>query len=414
MSLIKNSIWNVVGIGVPILIAIPAMGVLARLLGVEQFGLFTLAFAVIGYAGIFDAGLSRAVIRAIAIHTADKDKISKIIGSSTCFVLVLSIVASGILFISADRLSDFLSVSSASLSDAIRGFQWLSLAIPPLLLSTIWFSYLEGQSQFSKLNALKSVTGITLALFPLLLMLWEPSFTSAVLGLVVSRVLTALIAYHYALEDFKSKAFSFDGKTLKELIYFGGWLTVSNIISPIMVYFDRFFISNTLGTQAVAFYTAPAEIVARLLTIPLAVVRVIFPKLSARHLDAEQQARHAYILLLLTSVSISALIFIFAEFIISAWLGVAYLGETVIVLKILSIGFVFNAIAQIPYVRIQAAGYSRTTAMIHAAELIPYIVLLYFLVGKFSILGAAIAWTIRVAVDFAVMTFYAGKLKLNN
>lgn len=44
-------------------------GFIARSLGLEKFGLFTLAYALVGYAGIFDMGLSRAVIRAIAINS---------------------------------------------------------------------------------------------------------------------------------------------------------------------------------------------------------------------------------------------------------------------------------------------------------------------------------------------------------
>lgn len=39
MSLIKNSSWNIFGLALPLLMAIPVMGILARLLGVERFGL---------------------------------------------------------------------------------------------------------------------------------------------------------------------------------------------------------------------------------------------------------------------------------------------------------------------------------------------------------------------------------------
>ena len=80
MSLIKNSAWNLAGFAIPILIAIPAIGYLARALGVEKFGIFTLAYAVVGYASIFDAGLSRAVIRAVAMNTSDEPKLIKILG----------------------------------------------------------------------------------------------------------------------------------------------------------------------------------------------------------------------------------------------------------------------------------------------------------------------------------------------
>ncbi len=48
MSLLKHSIWNVAGYFIPTLIAIPAFGLIARKIGVELFGLYTLAMIFIG------------------------------------------------------------------------------------------------------------------------------------------------------------------------------------------------------------------------------------------------------------------------------------------------------------------------------------------------------------------------------
>ncbi|MBN0009079.1 oligosaccharide flippase family protein, partial [Pseudomonas aeruginosa] len=69
MSLARNTFWNFLGVLIPSLAALPAIGYLARVLGVENFGLLTLSFAIIGYASIFDLGLSRAVIREVALSS---------------------------------------------------------------------------------------------------------------------------------------------------------------------------------------------------------------------------------------------------------------------------------------------------------------------------------------------------------
>jgi O-antigen/teichoic acid export membrane protein len=44
---------------------------------------------------------------------------------------------------------------------------------------------------------------------------------------------------------------------VKPLIRFGGWMTVANVINPIMVQMDRFLIGALLSTAAVAYYTTP-------------------------------------------------------------------------------------------------------------------------------------------------------------
>ena len=83
MTMLKNSTWNILGVVIPSLIALPTMGVLSRKLGIEQFGLFTLAFAIVGYATIFDAGLTRAVIRAVAMHHGNVEKNKSVIATAT-------------------------------------------------------------------------------------------------------------------------------------------------------------------------------------------------------------------------------------------------------------------------------------------------------------------------------------------
>jgi len=60
----KGTFLNLIGLVIPSVIAIPAMAVMARMLGVEKFGLFMLAFSLLGYASIFDGGLTRALFGA--------------------------------------------------------------------------------------------------------------------------------------------------------------------------------------------------------------------------------------------------------------------------------------------------------------------------------------------------------------
>lgn len=74
MSIIRNSVWNIAGYIVPAVITIPALGILGRVLGAETFGIFTLALAIVGYASIFDVGLSRAVIREVSLFREDYEE----------------------------------------------------------------------------------------------------------------------------------------------------------------------------------------------------------------------------------------------------------------------------------------------------------------------------------------------------
>ncbi|MEM8144999.1 oligosaccharide flippase family protein, partial [Morganella morganii subsp. sibonii] len=88
MQLIKNSIWNLLGYILPAIATIISFGVIGRTLGLELFGIFSLILAVIGYSSIFDLGLTRSVIREIAIYKNNHEEKKHIISSSSSIVLI--------------------------------------------------------------------------------------------------------------------------------------------------------------------------------------------------------------------------------------------------------------------------------------------------------------------------------------
>ena len=401
--LLVNSAWNVAAVIIPGVLTIPAMGIMGRKLGVEMFGLFTLAFGVLGYASILDVGLSRAVIRSVSLYRGDERKVRVIVGTASCVVLAFGMFGAAALWIAAGPLTHLLKVAPASEPELVRSFQWLSLGIPCYLLALIWFSYLEGKERFAELSALKSITYSLTAVLPVIAVLIHNSLESAVAGLVLTRFISLGVAYarYY---DGRYRLWCFDRHELRDLIQFGGWIVVSNITSPIMVYFDRFVLASISGAQTIAFYTAPADGITRVSVLPGALARSLFPRLNNKSVDANQQARLASRIMLVGSVSIGIPIFVFARQIMTLWMGPQYGGTASIALRILIVGFVFNALALVPFAAIQARGDSRTTAFVHLAEVVPYLALLFFLIYRFSIPGAALAWTARMFADFVVLS----------
>src|SRR5215472_7625436 len=64
--LARNSVWNLAGQILPLLVAVVSIPVLVRGLGTDRFGILLIAWAVIGYFGIFDFGISRALTQLVA------------------------------------------------------------------------------------------------------------------------------------------------------------------------------------------------------------------------------------------------------------------------------------------------------------------------------------------------------------
>ena len=412
MSIIKNSIWNLIGYVIPSLIAIPALGYMARKLGPELFGIYTIAIAVVGYAGIFDMGLTRAITREIAIYRTNLDERKKIVASATLFLLALSILGGFIVLIFSSSIVHFLNISATDFSDINNSFKLLAFSIPLFLLNQLWIAILEGDEKFKVVNIQKSFSSTFIAGMPALFVIYNGTLLSAVAGLVVSRIISLLIAFVLVRKEIMQSGMRPDVKTLKRLIFFGGWITVSNIISPAMVYFDRFIISNMLGAKHVAFYSGPSEAISRLAIFPAAVGRAIFPKLSSvKHRDElKKNITLSWLLMFTVCAPVVIIGIIFSENILNLWLGANYALHSKNILIILLVGFLFNALAQVPFTAIQSAGKAKITALLHCVEIIPYFIMLYFFVQHYGLTGVAFAWSIRVIADCAILTFISQRL----
>src|SRR5690349_3012870 len=61
--LATSAFWSLVSQGIPAIVGVVTIPAIVRGLGVERFGVLTLAWMVIGYFGLFDLGLGRAVTK---------------------------------------------------------------------------------------------------------------------------------------------------------------------------------------------------------------------------------------------------------------------------------------------------------------------------------------------------------------
>jgi len=411
VSLIRNTFWNLSGYVIPSAIAIPALGFLARALGPERFGLFTLAVALVGYASIFDAGLTRGVIREVSFYRDNKDEVNKIVSNSTIILTFLGMVGGGCIFIFAPIIVNFLNTAKNLHGETLLALKILGITLPFFLLNQVWLGILEGYEHFKKINIIKSFNSSFIAGLPALFVFFNVGLVSAVLGLLTARILSLTITLIVCRNYIISAGVSLDKETSVRLLKYGGWITISNLISPLMAYLDRFFISNMLGAANVAFYTAPAEGVQRMSIFPGALSRAVFPKLSnlVDLKEKKKQKNLAYFLMVMSILPLCLTGVFFAENIMTLWMGEAFSGLSASILQILIVGFFFNCIAQIPFADIQAAGKSRTTALLHLCEVLPYFLLLSLLIQFIGIKGAAIAWSIRTSVDCFLLIWLSKK-----
>lgn len=191
-------------------------------------------------------------------------------------------------------------------------------------------------------------------------------------------------------------------------------MTVTNIVGPLMMYLDRFVIGSVLSVAAVAYYTTPHEMVTKFCVVPSAISGVLFPAFATHWSSAPEKAARMLergAMYTLTALFPTLLIVaIFARELLTYWLGVEFAEQGTLVLQWLAAGVLINGVALIYFAFLQGAGRSDWTAKLHLSELLPYWLVLWFLLARYGIAGAAAAWFLRVAVDAAALMLMATKL----
>ena len=391
---------------------IPAMGYFARQMNTEAFGLLTLVMAFVGYASVLDGGFARAVVREIAYLGDDALNAEKILGTAIAVVSCLGILFGLLLWVCAPALVALIKVDAALEIEAVAGFRLTALMILPILLGMVWMAPMEARADFKRLNLMRSGGYLMVFGCAVVAVYGAPTFSAATMGLLIGRIAMALLGLISSRQVMGRFFYPFCRNALTHLMRFGGWLTVSSILSPAVYYLDRFVLSAFYGASAVAFYAAPSEATNKMLTLPGSVARALFPMLSAaKGVEAARLRRIAIILQAGLGLSLVIVIQIFGQDIAGIWLGRSYAQESGEIMKILVFGVLFNALSMISLIELQAMGRSKVTALVHLIEVVPLIILIVALTYFFGIKGTAVAWVGGTVMDWLLQSYFCRRAR---
>ena len=407
-----DTFLNFLGLAVPLALAFFVMPVAARHLGPARFGLLGLAWAITEYLTLFDLGLGRTTVKFIAdtLHS-NPDDLTEIASLATSIQLAAGIVGGAAFAFFAPALVRAAFHLPAALSgEAVAMFRVVGFSLPFVLLLSALRGILEGAQRFDLSNAIKMSSSAASVALPAIGAVAGASLPSIMWWILISRAIACvlyLFAIRRALPTLRWRVPSQWSRS-RELLSFGGWVLVSNAVSPVLVYFDRFALGAIAGVAAVGFYTAPYEGVTRLLLIAVSLALSLLPALTALEARGDRERATSLIsssarTLMVVMAPPLALIFAFAPTLLHVWLGTAYAAQASTALRILSVGVFVVALAQLPLVTLYAVNRPDLPAKFHLTELVIHIPLTILLVRQFGIAGAAAAWTLRVALDLCLL-----------
>lgn len=416
--IVRHAIFNLAGLGIPLVVAVFTIPMLIAALGTANFGVLVLIWMVVSYFGLFDFGLGRTLTLLIAVAESrgETGRIGPMVATALIMMAGLGVVVGVALIALAGPAVGLLS-DIPHREQTVAAVRALSWSLPAITLTSGLRGILEARHAFGLVNLIRLPMGIYTFVGPALVVaLLEPRLDWIAWALVAGRWIACLFHAWFAwrvLPEMRGPL-RFATSEIRPLLSVGGWLTVSNVISPLIGYADRFVIAGLVSATAVAYYATPYEIVARLWIIPTALTAVLFPTFAARVArDARAGAalfRQSVTVLALLLLPLCAFLGIFAHEILALWLNEEFASHSASLLQIFALGVFINSTAHIPFTLIQGSGRPKWTAMIHLAEVLPFILLLWWATAQFGILGAALAWLARIVVDTVALFLASGRI----
>lgn len=416
-ALAKSLWWNLAGYLLPLVAAVFCARPLINGLGDERFGVLALAWVVVGYFSVFDLGLGRALTQLVSHRMAGGEEITSITWTSLAAMSLLGVIGGiGVFAASPFLVGHVFKFSTALRPEATNVFHLLAISIPIVVLTTGLRGLLEALQRFDYVNFVRFPLGLSTYLGPVLILPFTHNMVAIVGVIVVTRVI-ALVAHAALCWRAAGRLVSglvIDLGGLNQLVQFGGWMTVTNIVGPALIYIDRFAVGAISGVSAVTFYAIPFELINRLLSVSYAISGVLFPAFTVRF---RHEPKHAsllyrqgltYTLIVVLPVSIAAIIF--AHDALAAWLGADLADHSATVLRWLSVGLVANSLGSIAFAFVQGIGRPDLSAKLHLMELPIYVFVLVVLVSAYGVAGAAFAWMLRTALDASALCFLAARL----
>lgn len=420
--LAANTLWNLTGAVLPAAVGIVASPLIIRGLGAERFGLLTLAWAAIGYFSLFDLGLGRAVTKLAAerLHGEAARELRPLFWTASLMLLGLGVVAMLLPTLSARWIvAHGIKISAGVRGETLSSLYLLAAALPAVVLAAGFRGFLEGGQHFALVNAVRVPFGVSTFLIPLIVLRYSTSLAPSIAGLAAARVVAAIAYGLLGVRVLRQRVGAArptppSPRLARELLSFGAWVTVSNVIGPLMVTFDRFVVGALISVAMVTYYATPFQAVLQFLIVPTAVAAVLFPAFTAAYSADPARLRGLLVagLRAVTLVVAPCVILVgaFAPDILRVWLGNPFPQLSSTVMRWLSLGVFANGLAQIPFALIQGVGRSDLTAKLHLSELPVYAAALMFAATRYGIDGVAIAWCLRAAADAAVLGLLAARL----
>jgi O-antigen/teichoic acid export membrane protein len=380
-----------------------------RLLGPSRYGLWAVLQACLIWASLSEAGMGLASTKFGADRYARGDgggesaviwtALSVTAVTTTCMALVIAIGAPFI-------VGHLLQVSGALLGPGVVGLRIVAGVLVAQSAAAIVNTPQVVRLRWRQYTIITGIASLIAAAGP-------PIALTAVSGGVVTVTAVLLCAATVgALGSFvlgirlqpALRRPRIDKAVLRQLLSYGGALTIGGLASIPLLTAERFFLAHNHSTTVVAYYAVAATLATTLNVLPEQLVGPLLPGLvqleAQGRLDEQRVLYGKSLAALFLCLTPGAIILAFlAHPFLSLWAGPAYGLHSTGPFLVIVAGVWFNCMSWVPYNYLLSCGRTKLIARVQVAEVLPYLAGAWVLTAKFGAMGAALVWSATFVAD---------------
>jgi len=406
-KVVKGSVWTLAGSVLPLAVSFISTPFIIRFLGSENYGVLLLVGLIPTYFTFADLGMGVASTKfaSEAFGEGSATRENEFVWTAAAIAGISSLLVAIPLCLFSYYIVRALNVPEHLLAEASIALKIASAAFVLSILATVLNSPMLARLRMD-LNALtQAIPRVLLAALTPVVLFYGWGIIGAVslsFAIGVGTLTSVILLSAHLLPQLSRPAFRSDHVRL--LLTFGGAWFIAMIATMLLANLEKFVLTKMVSVQALAYYSVAFSFASMATFFSWGMVQSLIPAFSQLY---GQKKMDEFDGLLSRAIRINmigmlptlTILFVIAKPFLMLWAGEEFGRESSGPFYVLLIGLLFNSLAYVPYAALLAAGRSDLLAKVYWIELVPYILIVAVLIYYFGILGAAMAWSLRVLID---------------
>lgn len=357
-SILRNSIFNLLGWIVPIIVNFISIPIIVRHLGYDQYGVWTIVMAVMGYFALLDLGVVKGGIRFLAEYNAknDRHRANQVLSLGMYFYCFIGIVGSLLIASSVDLfILDALKIPPAFIPVARTVLYLAAPGFVITMMQTYLLSLPQAVHRFDISNKVDVTTQVLTTIATVFALWLGYALISVILLRIVGSLMACIALYAVARRylPYFRLTLQIERCLLEKVFSYSLVSFIGRLGSTTANYVQTLVVGSILGTSAVTIFSIPFQLISRTMNLSCQLSMVMLPISSelgaSAHLDRLHEVylemtRYIFFLNLAQVV----MFVLFSRDILSLWMGRQFAEDAHTILVYIAIGFFFDTLTNLP------------------------------------------------------------------